>query len=186
LLFASLSAAVFGQSGPNTVTIKMANVTVILEKTIDAKSAKAGDHVLAKMLATVTLNDGTNVPRDSVLEGQVDSATPAHDKGDSMLELTFDKVRTKGGKEIPVKVAILSVGALNPGSSSPSGGPNSDSYDAQRPSYGGGNITLPIPGMTVVSSPNGSDSGTIIQAKRNVHLSNADQIQVALAVAVAP
>lgn len=173
-------------------TIQMTTVAANIEKGIDAKKAKAGDSFSAKTVSGTTLNDGTVVPAGSVLEGHVDSATPSEHKSDSTLVLTIDKLQVKGGKEIPVKATIISVATFETEMGGGSGQQQDRAFDtnardsarmngasdAQSASTG----PHSVPGLTLTSSVKDASSGTLTQAKGNVHLSNENQIQVSLAV----
>lgn len=173
-------------------TIQMTTVPASVDKTVDTKKAKAGDAFTAKTTASTTLNDGTNVPAGSVLEGHVDSATPSEHKSDSTLVLTIDKVQIKGGKEIPVKAMIVRVATFehelggsghstdrafdtSPRDSARMNGDNGAGQDASSGPHS-------VPGLTLTSAATDANSGTLTQAKGNVHLSNENQIQVSLAV----
>jgi hypothetical protein len=180
----------------NPRVIEMTSVLANIEKTVDAKKAKVGDSFAAKTVTAGILNDGTVVPVDSVLEGHVDAVTPSEHKSDSTIVLTIDTIRLKGGKEIHVKAVILSVETLLPVYE---GGHAPDEQYFNRPPRTAPNLQPnphykndsdlvpqpkphPVPGLTLTSSVKDSNSGTLILAGKNVHLSNEIQIQVALAV----
>jgi hypothetical protein len=55
-------------AGPAHI-IQMVNLVANVDKSIDTKKAKAGDPFDAKVATTVKLDDGTDVPSGSVLEG---------------------------------------------------------------------------------------------------------------------
>jgi len=79
---------------------------VELEKSVDAKKAKAGDPVFAKTMDE--LKSGTQViaPRGAKVMGHV-VAAEAHEKNSpSRLEIAFDKLEAGNGSEIPMKAAI--------------------------------------------------------------------------------
>jgi hypothetical protein len=184
---AACPLAAFGQQ-----TLQMTNVLANVDKGLDAKKAKAGDAFTAKTVSATTLNDGTNVPAGSILEGHVDSVTPSDHKSDSMIVLTIDKVQVKGGKEVPVKATIVSVTTFETALGQDTGGPKDKAFDtsardtarmngvgdAQAASTG----PRPVPGLSVTSTAANMNSGTLTQSKGNVHLSNQNQIQVGLAV----
>jgi hypothetical protein len=173
-------------------TLQMTNVLANVDKTLDAKKAKAGDDFSAKMVSGTTLNDGTNVSAGSVLVGHVDAVTPSEHKSDSTLTLTIDKIQIKGGKEIPVKATIVSVATFEAAMGGDTGGPKDRAFDTSArdsarmngASDAQSSSTGPhaVPGLSVSSSVKDSNSGTLTQSKGNVHLSNENQIQVSLAV----
>jgi hypothetical protein len=79
---------------------------VQLEKTVDAKKAKAGDPVVAKTIDE--LKSGTQViaPRGAKLIGHVVAAAPHEKDSPSRLEIAFDKLEAGNGSEIPTKASI--------------------------------------------------------------------------------
>jgi len=79
---------------------------VELEKTVDAKKAKAGDPVLAKTMDE--LKSGTEViaPRGARIIGHVVAAAPHEKNSPSSLEIAFDKLEVGNGSEIPLKASI--------------------------------------------------------------------------------
>ncbi len=171
--------------------IQMQTLVANVEKGVDVKKAEPGDEFTAKTLTGTTLNDGTVVPAGSVLEGHVDSATPSQHHSDSTLVLTIDKLQLKGGNEIAIKAMIISVASFEKelggggqvqdrafDTSAKDMGRMNGASDAQQDSSG----PHPVPGLTLTSAVADPNSGTLTQKKGNVHLSNEDQIQVAVAV----
>jgi hypothetical protein len=172
-------------------TIQMTNVFANVEKTVDSKKAKAGDPFTAKTTSGTTLNDGTNVPIGSVLEGHVDAATPSDHKSDGSLVVTIDKVQIKDGKEIAVKAVILSVASFEAQMGADNGPAKDRAFDTsprdsarvngsdpQSSSSG----PHPVKGLTVAGTVKDPNSGTFTQAKGNVHLSNENRLEVTMAV----
>lgn len=90
-------------------TLQMVPAQAELGKTLDAKKAKQGDPVTAKLQQDVQMSDGKKLPKNTVLEGQVDSVQPSQNKGDSTLVITFDKAKTKDGQELPIKATIIRI-----------------------------------------------------------------------------
>ncbi len=174
------------------VKVQMTTVVANVEKTIDAKKAKPGQAFAAKIVVGTTLNDGTVVPVGSVLEGQVDSATKSEHHSDSTLVLTIDKLKLKDGKEIPVKATILQVSTFEKefgnGDGQPRTGPFENSkrdsamMNSSMAGQGSASGPHPVPGLTLTSSVNDPNSGTLTQKRDNVRLSNQNQIQVSVGV----
>lgn len=79
---------------------------VELEKTVDAKKAKAGDPLMAKTMDE--LKSGTEViaPRGAKIIGHVVAAAPHEKNSPSSLEIAFDKLEVGNGSEIPLKASI--------------------------------------------------------------------------------
>ena len=81
-----------------------------LSKTLDAKKAKAGDPVTARLLADVVSHGKIVARRDSKLIGHVTEAQPyTKENPESRLGIVFDKVILKGGQEVPVRSMLLAM-----------------------------------------------------------------------------
>ena len=90
--------------------VPAAQMQAELATKIDSKTAKAGDVVEARTTKSMTLGDGTVIPKESKLLGTV-TAVQAHDKAqaDSTVALSFDRVRLRGGQEVLLKSSIDSL-----------------------------------------------------------------------------
>lgn len=77
-----------------------------LDKTVDAKKAKAGDPVQAKTLDE--LKSGTQVlaPRGARITGHVVAANPHEKDSPSHVEIAFDKIDLGNGSEVPLNATI--------------------------------------------------------------------------------
>src|SRR5271156_5632099 len=111
---ATLMVVLASVSYASAQTVTMVNVPTTLEKTVDAKKAKAGDPFNAKTTASTQLSDGTKVPAGSILEGHVDAVTPSEKKSDSTVTVTFDKLQVKNGNEVNVKATLVSAMSTAP------------------------------------------------------------------------
>lgn len=144
-----------GASADNSAqgkTLQMVPAIAELSKTIDAKKAKQGDPVTAKLQKDVQIPDAQNLPRNTVLEGHVDQAQASQNKSDSTVVVTFDKAKLKDGQELPIKATVVAVSepALmqqNQGGGAPAG-------DAM-PAGGGG---APVPSGGGGGGPQGGGS----------------------------
>jgi hypothetical protein len=88
-----------------------------LDKTLDAKSVKAGDQFEAKLTSKVHLKNGTELPSGTQLVGTV-GTDDMQQNGQSKLALCISEAKLKDGKTVPVKATI--VGVYGPGSGGPS------------------------------------------------------------------
>ena len=167
--------------------VTMVSVPATLEKTIEAKKAKAGDALSAKVSSAVQLSDGTKVPAGSILQGHIDSVTPSEKKSDSMMTVTFDKLQIKGGNEVDVKATLVSAMTTAPvsGGGYDAGlarqGAPQNTTNAQN-NLGGISAPHPIEGLTVTGSPHDASSGTLTQSKGNVHLSSGVNLEFSVAI----
>ena len=188
--YPAVAQSTAGGAAPSHV-VQMVNLVANVDKTIHTKKAKAGDPFTAKVTTAGELDDGTNVPAGSVLEGHVDSVTPSENKGDSVLTVTIDKLAIKGGTEIPVKATITHVASFAPitegkAYSDPSSYqrqyiPSSRPTDMQDPNAP--KRPHSIPDLLLTSSPRDATSGTFTCAKKNLDLANTVQLQVSVASA---
>ncbi|MGB9028949.1 MAG: hypothetical protein WCC27_02425 [Acidobacteriaceae bacterium] len=110
-------AAVLAQSqasSPDSATqpqrkIQMVQAQATLDSTLDAKKAKQGEPVTAKLEGSVQIPDAQALPKNTVLEGHVDQVQASEHKSDSLMVVTFDKAKLKGGQELPIKATIIAV-----------------------------------------------------------------------------
>jgi hypothetical protein len=101
-----------------------------LERSVDARRAKPGDEVTAKMNEDFTTQNGMTIPRGSRLVGRVTEARP-HARGEaasaSQLGIVFDKAELPDGREVPMHATI---GALAAARSDAQGNLGSRAHDA--------------------------------------------------------
>jgi hypothetical protein len=109
---ASGSAAGSSQASanPQAVNAGLASGTAFntsLSKTVDTKSAKAGDAIEAHTTEAVKVDKRTVLPKGTKLMGHVTEAT-ARAKGDSQsaLGIAFDRAILKDGTEVPLNVVV--------------------------------------------------------------------------------
>ena len=96
--------------------------TVELTKSLDSKKAKVGDAVEAKLIAGITLPNGTMVPRGTKVVGHVTEAKArSKSESESSLGIVFDKFVRSGGEDTPVSGVIQAV-APNPDEELSTGG----------------------------------------------------------------
>ena len=188
---AGAQASNAGAASPPHV-VQMVNFVANVDKTVDTKKAKAGDPFNAKVMTAGKLDDGTDVPVGSMLEGHIDSVTPSENKGDSVLTVTIDKLAIKNGKEVPVKATITRVESTSQDSGDDKGYSDPSSYRvASIPSTKPSGMNDPnapkgphaVPDLTLKSSAHDANSGTFTYAKKNLKMNNTFQLQVSVAAA---
>ena len=106
-----LSHSANAQAQPPAVTPAASpEIHAVLEKIIHPKKAKVGDTVTARVTDNAKLKDGTEVPKGSHLVGTVTELKEKADKeGPAKIGLLFDKAQIKGGKDVPLSLALVSV-----------------------------------------------------------------------------
>lgn len=97
-----------GQPGA-TRSIQMVPVRATLTRSMNAKKLKVGQAVTAKLDQKVKLPNEPMLKRNTVLEGHVVSVTASKHHSNSKIAVTFDKVKLKAGKELPVKATVMAV-----------------------------------------------------------------------------
>jgi hypothetical protein len=90
-------------------------IPVTLEKGIDARKAKAGDHVIARTTENVKSEGRVVIPRGSQIIGRVSEAKPrSTQEPESVLGIVFDRAVLKGGREIPLALTIQAIAPERP------------------------------------------------------------------------
>ncbi|HET7349033.1 MAG TPA: hypothetical protein VFJ10_16975 [Acidobacteriaceae bacterium] len=180
---------------PQTRTLQMVPAKAELQKTLDAKKAKQGEPVTAKLSDDVQIPNAQTLPKNTVLEGHVDQTEVSQDKhGTSSVTVTFDKAKLKTGQEVPIKATVVAIAqpsyntsqAGAPGAA-PSGGAPMASSGGMAPggggspngggAMGGGSApSTPMPSQQMPSAtepgqsggqPGGQVSG--VQVKSDIH-----------------
>lgn len=86
-------------------------IPVQLTKTVDAKKAKTGDEVVAKVTMDMKTQSGeVLVPKDTKVIGHVTEAQPrSKEQKESQLAIAFDRAVTKDGNNMQVPMSIQAV-----------------------------------------------------------------------------
>lgn len=129
-------------------------IQVELTKTIDAKKAKAGDQVVAKVTGDMKTASGeVFLPKNTKVVGRVTEARArTKEQNESEVRIAFDHAITKNGDmKLPMSIQAI----IGPAPSSPSGG----GYDPPGPATGGGTTTSPMAGRAPLSP--GSQPGPL-------------------------
>jgi hypothetical protein len=143
-----------------------------LQHAPDAKTAKQGDPVTARLTETVQIADGTKLPRNTQLIGHIDEVQPAQNKGESQVVLTFDQARLANGQQIAIKSTLVNV--------SPEGSAGVDDLSLT-PELKIKQEPTSRHGYGLTSSVADSNSGTLSANGKNVHLEKRTELQFAVA-----
>jgi hypothetical protein len=142
-----------------------------LSKSIDAKKAKAGEPVEAKISVDLLAHGQIVIPRNTKIVGHITTAKAhAKDSPDSSVGIAFDHLIMKDGKELPLKASIQAIApplAYNNYNNAPGGPAGAGDTSPQGPPASGNVGSGQMPrtatntagsyGMNVPSS--GSDTG---------------------------
>jgi hypothetical protein len=172
-LVLSLSAMA-KDSQPTTNAAQLVAANAVLETRIDARTAKAGDAVTAKLTSSVHLPGGTELQRNTLLTGHIDQVQAAVNDGVSTVVLTFDKAQPKDGQAIAIKSTILGI--------YPSG------TDLLPPDLNAQKIEQApnsAHGYSLTSDVQGSNSGVLKADGKNVRLGDGAELQFAVATVAA-
>lgn len=161
---------------PSSVPMRIAAGSVIpvqLAKTVDAKKAKTGDEVVAKVTMDMKSNSGAVlVPKDTKVIGHVTEAQARNkEQKESELGIAFDHAVTKtGDMQMPMSIqAVIAPPSMNSNNGnsgndqSVAAPSNPPAGTASSPSRNmGGGSTTPNPNMPSAANtaPSGSDSST--------------------------
>jgi len=102
-------AAVNGAQQPTPRNIQLVPARATLQSTLDAKKAKQGEPVKAKLEADVQIPDEPSLPKNTVLEGHVDQVQASEHHSNSSLIVTFDQAKLKDGQVLPIKATVMAV-----------------------------------------------------------------------------
>lgn len=169
-LVLSLPALAKGaQQSSNQGQLVAANA--VLQTTIDAKTAKVGDVVTAKLTSAVQDPGGPELQRNTLLLGHIDQVQPAENHGLSTVILTFDKAQPKSGQAIAIKSTI--VGFASSGSYPVPLELNPEMKVQQSPDS--------AHSYSLTSDVRGTNSGVLKADGKNVRVQNGTQFQFVVA-----
>jgi hypothetical protein len=113
---ASLSTSPAARPSSGQITAGRA-ILAKLAKSVDARKTKAGDKIEAKLTMDVLSHGQIVIPRGAKLLAHVIDARPRTKPGfESTVEIAFDRIIIKNGREIPLKATIQAVGVPIPSS----------------------------------------------------------------------
>ena len=143
-----------------------------LAKSLDAKKARANDKIEARVTMDVLAHGEIVIPRGTRIIGHVTNArVRTNEVSESLVEIAFDRVVLKNGRELPLRATIQAVGGpartLAPGNEGVSDMDLTDS----RPPLGRNamrhHISTAYPGsLHPGNSPGGSEESTRVPGTR--------------------
>lgn len=173
----SLRAAVQSQSSSAEKASSLPNGTnlqVELTKSLDAKNAKPGEEVTARLMQDVKSNGNVVLPKGSKVIGHVAEAQPRDKQHtESRLALVFDKAVAKGGQEMKLTTALAAV-AL-PVQSPPSAASNDNLSVPQSMGSSSNQMGGTSSGGAARSAGGGSLPGTMDSSASGVIQADADK-----------
>ena len=149
-------------------------IPVQLTKTVDAKKAKTGDPVEAKVTMDMKTNSGdVLVPKDTKVIGHVTEAQPrSKEQKESQMGIAFDHAVMKDGNQVNLPMSIQAIintnmqnNAANAGGNDQGGAAPSSTTAGQpasgsaRPGMSGGSASSPSPSASAGDNTAASGSG---------------------------
>jgi hypothetical protein len=207
LLTAALAAVALGsvqalqaeQANIGKPLSKQAVLSVLTCK-LDTKKSKAGDPVTAKTLNPLKLNDGTVLPRGTILTGKV-TQVQAKSSGSAALAIVFDQLETtKGAVPMPVHgllAAVAPAPSLSDAGGSTSDLPLGSGGDSKGQiaaltgtGFGGPDAPLPpiqpgcsIKGVVLSNIPAADGSSVLQSTDKDFRLENGTRLEIGLVAA---
>ncbi|HEV3037382.1 MAG TPA: hypothetical protein VHA33_06315 [Candidatus Angelobacter sp.] len=159
---ASASTKTSGNAGGNAASSSLSsgtNVQAELTKSLDAKKAKVGDQVTAKVTQDVKSNGQVVVRKGSKLIGHVTEAKArSQGESESRLGIAFDRAVLKDGQEVAFNAMVQALApALNAAAAADDTAMMGGSTPAPMPSSGGGGAS----GGSMGSGPVGGLGSTV-------------------------
>jgi hypothetical protein len=143
----------------------------VLQTKIDARTAKAGDVVTAKLASSVRMPGGTELQRNTLLIGHIDQVQAAENNGVSTVVLTFDKAQPKHGQAIAIKSTIVGMQPSGTDLFAPDLNPQMKVEQAPSSAHG----------YSLTSDVQGTNSGVLKADGKNVHIEDGTELQFAVA-----
>ncbi|HEY3990891.1 MAG TPA: hypothetical protein VGM02_16445 [Acidobacteriaceae bacterium] len=150
---------------------QMVAANAVLQTKIDAKTAKAGDTVTAKLTSSVRIPSGVELQRNALLIGHIDQVQTAQKNGVSTVVLTFDKAQPKDGQAIAIKSTIVGIYPSGTDLVPPDLNPQLKMEQAATSAHG----------YSLTSDMQGSNSGVLKADGKNVHIGDGAELQFAVA-----
>ena len=154
---------------------QLVQANTVLQTKIDAKTAKPGDPVTAKLVSSVHLPGGTEIPRNTLLIGHIDQVQAAENNGVSTVVLTFDKAQPKDGQPIAIKSTIVGIQPSNSAFAPTDLNPQLKTEQTAESRHG----------FSLSSDVQGANSGVLKANGKNVHLEHGTELEFALAPSAA-
>jgi hypothetical protein len=175
---ASTPDSQYTQASQEASLMKPAQATLV--NSLDAKKDQTGATIDAKLNQKVKLVNGTELPKGTILEGQI-VKDDMQVEGTSKLALRFDQAKLKDGKTVPVRATI--VGFYGPGSVDMEIGDDEDGalpndWTAKTLQFDQLGVTKDVDLHSKIASEN---SGVFVSTKRDdVKLRAGSEIQFAI------
>ena len=148
------------QTGAPTRVAPGSVIPVTLAKTVDAKKAKTGDEVVAKVTQDLKTNSGeVLIPKDTKVIGHVTEAQPrTKEQKESQVAIAFDRAVPKNGSEMQMPMSIQAIIGSQNDQNNAAGGSGEPASAGSNPNPGGARpgMSGSAPGRSQPTSGGGS------------------------------
>jgi hypothetical protein len=145
-------------------------IPVELTKSVDAKKAKTGDEVVAKVTQDMKTSSGdVLVPKDTKVVGHVTEAQARNnEQKESQVGIAFDRAVMKDGSEVQLPMSIQAI--IAPPNANPSGGGGYDQpAAAPTGNSGGGRPSMGQSAPSKAPSPSAGSAPSDAQSGAGAH-----------------
>lgn len=92
------------QATPQNIELVGANARLV--QNVDSKNAAQGQKISAQLTSNVK-NGSTELPKGTILFGQVEEVQSSNNNGPAQLSIVFDQAQLRNGQTVPVKATLL-------------------------------------------------------------------------------
>ena len=180
-LVAMACAYAGAQATPENMLV---SADALVVQNIDSKNAAQGQAIMAKLTSNVKEAGRAELPKGTLLVGQVEQVEASSHDRPSKLSIVFNQARLRDGRTIPVKVTLLSASpAANDGSYYGDSGTLPDKVEAHIISDHDAVDQEPgILGHVAMHSAVKDNVSAVFTSKdRNINLKRGTQLQIAIA-----
>lgn len=165
--------------------IELVGVNANLVQNLDSKNAAQGQKISAELTSSVKNAGSTELPKGTILLGQVEKVQPSSNSGPAQLSIVFDQARLRNGQTIPVKATLLGAYPVDAGSYYEDGGADGSLEEVLPTHIASDQKIDQEPGtlshVALHSAVQSSDSGVFTSKDRNIDLRKGTRLQIAIA-----
>ena len=109
MIFAPILAMACSYAGAKNVpeNPQLVSANALLVQNINSKNAVHGQVIMAKLRGSVKVAGQTELPKGTILIGQVEQVESSNHDGPSTLSIVFNQAKLRDGRTIPVKATLL-------------------------------------------------------------------------------
>lgn len=170
------------QTAPQNFELVGANANLV--QNLDSKNAAQGQKISAQLTSNVK-NGSTELPKGTILFGQVEQVQSSNNNGPSQLSVVFDQARLKNGQTVPVKATLLGAYPVEDGSFYEDGGTGGSPEEVLPTHIASDQKIDQEPGtlshVALHSAVQSDASGVFTSKDRNIDLRKGTRLQLGIA-----